>query len=286
MPPHRACAGFTILELAVALFLLALLFGSVFVPLEVQVDTRKIEQTGQLLDRAREALLGFAATHGYFPCPADAASSGQEAAGSEHATGVCPTYHGFLPAAALGLPVPDANGYARDAWGTAANRMRYAVTSQRVGAPDNTNTFTRVNGMRAAGISNLGDAALSLFSCVRQRQRRERRFELRLRPDARIERARHDLVGRAERRDGRRQRRRSAEPQPERRQLRSHFREPPALERRGQRVRRHRGVDPHDHPHWAHGGGGSVAVAGVAESACIVGPLPTAEAASCNLKLL
>jgi len=162
-PPHRACTGFTIFELAVALFLLALLFGSVFVPLEMQVDTRKVEQTGQLLDKAREALLGYAATHGYFPCPADAASSGQEAAGSEHATGVCPAYHGFLPAAALGLPAPDANGYALDAWGTAANRIRYAVTSQRVGSPGNTNAFTRVNGMRAAGISNLSDATLSLF---------------------------------------------------------------------------------------------------------------------------
>lgn len=132
-------------------------------PLQAQVDVRKVDQTEQLLDQAREALLGFAALHGYLPCPADAASRGHEAAGSDHSTGVCPIYHGFLPGALLGLPASDANGYALDGWGTAANRIRYAVTSQRVGPASNANAFTRVNGMRAAGISSLSDAALSLF---------------------------------------------------------------------------------------------------------------------------
>ena len=32
-----------------------------------------------------------------------------------------------------------------------------------MGAADNANAFTRVNGMRAAGIANLSDPALSLF---------------------------------------------------------------------------------------------------------------------------
>jgi type II secretory pathway pseudopilin PulG len=163
MATRRACAGFTIFELAIALFLMALLVGSVFMPLEAQVDTRKVELTEQLLEKAREALLGYAATHGYFPCPADVTSSGQEAAGSDHATGVCPAYHGFLPAAALGLPASDANGYALDGWGGASNRIRYAVASQGVGPASNEHAFTRANGMRAAGISNLSDAALSLF---------------------------------------------------------------------------------------------------------------------------
>lgn len=158
---ERLCTGFTIVELAVALFLLALVFGGVFVPLNAQVESRKIAETGQVLDKATEALLGYAATRGYFPCPADATSSGQEAAGSDHATGECPAYHGFLPAAALGLPGTDASGYALDGWATPANRIRYAVARQGPGGANN--TFTRVNGMRAAGISSLTNAALSLL---------------------------------------------------------------------------------------------------------------------------
>jgi type II secretory pathway pseudopilin PulG len=155
--------GFSIIEAAVALFLLTLLFGTVFIPLETQVDTRKVENTERVLREAREALLGYAAARGYFPCPADASSGGREPPGSNHATGACPTYYGFLPAAELGLNASDGHGYAADAWGTDANRIRYAVSSQTVALAGNANAFTRVNGMRAAGIAALGDSSLSLF---------------------------------------------------------------------------------------------------------------------------
>lgn len=160
---RASAGGFSIVELAFALFLIALLFGSVFVPLQTQIDARKVEETQLMLDRAREALLGFAVAHGYFPCPADGAADGRESAGSDHATGRCPAYYGFLPAATLGLPVGDAQGYAVDAWGIAANRIRYAVASYGVGPSGNAHAFTRVNGMRAAGIASMSDPALSLF---------------------------------------------------------------------------------------------------------------------------
>ena len=159
----RSAAGFTIIELAVALFLIALLFGSLFVPLQTQVETRKIEETEQVLERAREALLGYAVAHGRFPCPADGGSAGREPSGTDPVTGACPAHHGLLPAAALGLAASDGHGYAVDGWGTAANRIRYAVGNQTVGPAANTHAFTRVNGMRAAGIGNMSDPALSLL---------------------------------------------------------------------------------------------------------------------------
>lgn len=155
--------GFTILELAVALLLLGLLFGTIVVPLQHQVENRKIEETAIILDKAREALLGFAAANGHFPCPADGSGTGSEPVGTDHATGTCSVQHGFLPGAALGLQYSDAQGYAVDAWGGAANRIRYAVTAQAVGLAANTNAFTRVNGIRTAGIAALADPALSLF---------------------------------------------------------------------------------------------------------------------------
>ena len=156
-----AARGFTMLELAVALFLLALLFGSIFMPLQQQLDSRRTEATELVLYKAREALLGYVAANGYFPCPADDTQGGIEAAGTDHATGRCPSYHGFLPGAALGLQPTDAQGYAIDAWSAGSSRIRYAVAEYGVAALQN--PFTRVNGMRTAGVSSLADPALSLF---------------------------------------------------------------------------------------------------------------------------
>lgn len=155
--------GFTIFEIAVALFIIGLLFGSIFMPLQTQVHSRKVEQTEELLGEAREALLGYAAAYGHFPCPADATSAGREPPGTDHVTGACPTYHGFLPAATLGFRASDGQGYASDGWGMTANRIRYAVSSQTIGGSGNTNALTRIHGMRTAGIAELGNPALSLF---------------------------------------------------------------------------------------------------------------------------
>lgn len=157
------------IELAVAIVIIALLLGGILVPLQTQVESRKFDETQKILDQARDALLGYAAGYGYFPCPASATSNGQEAAGTDHTTGACPAvvtgtnlYHGFLPAARLGFAPTDANGYALDAWGLTANRIRYAVSSQTVNAI--TNPFTRTNGMRNAGMANITNVAL-LYVC-------------------------------------------------------------------------------------------------------------------------
>jgi prepilin-type N-terminal cleavage/methylation domain-containing protein len=159
--PRAGCEGFTLLELAVALLLMGLLFGSMFMPIQQQLESRRTEATSQLLRQAREALLGYAAANGYFPCPSDAASGGREPPASDHATGSCPAYFGWLPGAALGLPATDAQGYAVDGWPGSANRIRYAVAKDTVGAV--ASPFTRINGMRTATIASLADSALSLF---------------------------------------------------------------------------------------------------------------------------
>jgi prepilin-type N-terminal cleavage/methylation domain-containing protein len=157
----RRHAGFTLIELAVALFLMALIFGGIAMPLQARVEMRKTEETQRILDAARTALLGYATANGYLPCPADESSVGQEAAGTNHETGHCPTYFGFLPAAALGMDVSESRGYAVDAWGGSGNRIRYAVAPYSVG--EVTNAVTRVNGVRAAGVVRLSDPSLSLF---------------------------------------------------------------------------------------------------------------------------
>jgi len=110
-------SGFSFLELAVAMFILTLLLGSILVPLATQVEQRQISETQRIMDQARDALLGHAVAFGYLPC-ADTNNDGLEDVTGTVCTGLSAGIaHGSLPWRTLGLA-------ASDAWG---NRIRYAV---------------------------------------------------------------------------------------------------------------------------------------------------------------
>jgi prepilin-type N-terminal cleavage/methylation domain-containing protein len=99
--------GFTLVEMAIGILVIALLLGSILVPLSTQVEQRKISETQKALDEIREALLGFALTQGYLPCPAVSATNGAE---GSRTNGVCDNRMGFVPWGALGSPKLDAWG--------------------------------------------------------------------------------------------------------------------------------------------------------------------------------
>jgi type II secretory pathway pseudopilin PulG len=155
-------AGFTLIEQAVSLTVIALLLGSVMVPLKTQISNRKVDETQRMIELAQEMLLSFATANGYFPCPASASSNGQEPAGTDHAVGNCPVWQGFLPAALLGYKPTDSEGFAVDAWDDTRNRIRYAVSSSTIGGVER--ALTRVNGMRMAPIAAIGATPL-LYIC-------------------------------------------------------------------------------------------------------------------------
>ena len=155
---RRTSAGFTLLEQAVSLSVIALLLGSIMIPLQTQIENRKIDETKRMLEVAQELLLGFAAAHGYLPCPATLSSAGQEPQGSDHITGGCPVWHGFLPAALLGYRPVDAGGYALDAWEGTSNRIRYAVANTAVGGV--TQALTRANGLRSVSLASFAATPL------------------------------------------------------------------------------------------------------------------------------
>ncbi|MGH8633970.1 MAG: type II secretion system protein [Burkholderiales bacterium] len=167
---RRIPRGFTLVEIAIAIFIITILLGSILVPLTTQVENRNYDNTQRMLDQAREALLGYAAAYGYFPCPASASSNGAQATGAGYpGSGTCHAlvtfanaYIGFLPAATLGFTPVDSNGYAVDAWGLTQNRIRYAVSSTTVNAI--TNPFTKTNGIKNAGMANITNTAL-LYVC-------------------------------------------------------------------------------------------------------------------------
>jgi prepilin-type N-terminal cleavage/methylation domain-containing protein len=159
MDARRSTRGFTLIEQAVVLSVIALLLGSILVPLQTRIENRKIEETRRTIELAQEMLLGFAAANGYFPCPADAASNGNEAHGADRLTGKCPVAHGYLPAALLGFKPHDAQGFGVDAWGDrTSNRIRYAVSTRTIGGVPN--ALTRLNGLRSVPINSLGHMPL------------------------------------------------------------------------------------------------------------------------------
>ncbi len=111
-PPYAA--GFTLIELAVSMFIIALLLGSIVVPLATQLEQRKISDTRKALDEIREALIGFALIYGRLPCPDtdnDPASAGY---GEEEATcSANSAAEGYLPWKTLGVASLDAFGTPR-----------------------------------------------------------------------------------------------------------------------------------------------------------------------------
>lgn len=151
-------SGFSLIEMAVVLFIVVLLLGSLLVPFATQVEQRRIAETQKTLEEIKEALIGYALSHRstgaatpnqpYLPCP-DADNDGEEDA--RNALGNCPVAEGNLPWATLGTTPTDA-------WG---NRFHYRVTDEF------SNSFTGF-GLAATGnlrVCDLAPTAAAPASC-------------------------------------------------------------------------------------------------------------------------
>ena len=114
----RKARGFTLIELAVVIAIVALLLGALLVPLATQIQGRNIKETREGLAVVKEALHGFAMSQGRLPCP----DTSNPPDGSEDAPcgNIPQSAEGFLPYLDLGVP-------GTDAWGRV---FRYAVTSE------------------------------------------------------------------------------------------------------------------------------------------------------------
>ena len=119
----REASGFTLIELAIVLFILTLMLSGLLIPLATQVDQRNISDTQKNLDEIRDALIGYAASHTppHLPCPdvtsGAGANDGQEDFNA--ATGACTAQEGNIPWVTLGVAPSDS-------WG---NRIHYSVSA-------------------------------------------------------------------------------------------------------------------------------------------------------------
>lgn len=117
---YKPNSGFTLIELAIVLFIVTLLLGGVLTPLGQQISERQIGETRRAMEAARIALVGYALRQadqaGPLPCPDVRDTDGLE---DRLGDGKCAAFSGNLPWKTLGL----AEG---DAWG---NRLGYAVAA-------------------------------------------------------------------------------------------------------------------------------------------------------------
>jgi prepilin-type N-terminal cleavage/methylation domain-containing protein len=107
--------GFTLVELAVVVAVIALLLGSLLIPLTTQVEQRNVSQTDQQLEDIRQALIGFAMVNGRLPRPSSPTTNGVEVAADCASQAQCT---GFVPWVTLGVSQTDA-------WG---KQFRYSVS--------------------------------------------------------------------------------------------------------------------------------------------------------------
>ncbi len=136
--------GFTLVEIAIALLIIALLLGIVLVPLQSQLSQRQIAETQNALGYINEALVGFALANGYLPCPDKTTSAGAGTAndGQEDSNGgTCVVNEGNVPWVTLGTP-------STDTW---SNFFHYRVTpafAQR--SPQNPFTLSSTGSLTVA----------------------------------------------------------------------------------------------------------------------------------------
>ena len=107
--------GFTLIELAMVLFIIGLLLVGLLSPLAVKVEQEERATTQARLDDIREALIGFALGNRRLPCP-DTDGDGVENPAAPAAS--CTSDAGTLPWVTLGVEQ-------LDAWG---NPFLYRVT--------------------------------------------------------------------------------------------------------------------------------------------------------------
>lgn len=172
---HQGSRGFSLIEIALVLVIIGLALGGIVAALGPQLDNKNVRDTQDRIKEASEAIMAFAMVNRRLPCPAAAASGGQEqwctnalgaacgaiitapAAAPPHGRCANPN-NGFVPAGTLGLGERGVNGLTQDAW---AFGLRYAVSQTTYDGTANYDSLTcsaaapcfpltQVNGIRNA----------------------------------------------------------------------------------------------------------------------------------------
>lgn len=113
---RRESSGFSLVEMAIVLAIVALLLGGLLPTISGQMEQQHRNETSKYLDEVRDALLGYAVANGRLPCP-DTNGDGTENA---PCTSTATQQFGTLPYNNLGVGNKDAYG----------KELVYAVTKE------------------------------------------------------------------------------------------------------------------------------------------------------------
>jgi prepilin-type N-terminal cleavage/methylation domain-containing protein len=165
-PSRRRTLGFTLVELAIVMAIVAFLLAGLMFTLSAQTEQRNNEDTRRRLELARELVVAFTIVNGRLPCPARSTSAGAEV--RDTTTGNCISggvqdfyggtlssgaIGGLLPAQTIGFQQVDSDGFAVDAW---QNRIRYAVArtiTGCTGTPVGPPYFVHAANLKSNGIA-------------------------------------------------------------------------------------------------------------------------------------
>ena len=121
----RANYGFSLVEMAIVLMIVALLLGGLLPTVTSQLEQQHNNATSKQLAEIKEALIGYALINGRLPRPATSATDGAERAAICTGATAISDCAGFIPWATLGISK-------LDSWGKI---IRYSVTPNFANAP-------------------------------------------------------------------------------------------------------------------------------------------------------
>ena len=111
--------GFTLVEMAIVLAIVALILGGLLPTISGQVEQRHRQETLKQLDDIQQALIGYAIVNGKLPCPADPTIATGSVNAGVAPVAPCPLTTGVIPWTTLGTSE-------MDSWG---HRFTYAVSA-------------------------------------------------------------------------------------------------------------------------------------------------------------
>jgi prepilin-type N-terminal cleavage/methylation domain-containing protein len=139
--PEQTQSGFTLVEMAMVLFIVTLLLTGLVPTITSQMEQQRTNETRKQMAEIRDALIGYALIYGRLPCSADPTKiTGQSGFGTERTSCSAGTAWGVVPWATLGTSETDA-------WG---NHFTYNVTHTFADATNGTGVGTCAT---TAGIS-------------------------------------------------------------------------------------------------------------------------------------
>lgn len=109
----RENRGFSLVEMAIVLAIVALLMAGLLPTISGQIEQSRRTETRKLLDEIQQALVGYAIINGKLPCPTTTTDPANASYGLADANCQNPAAEGYLPWKTLGVAETDAWGSKR-----------------------------------------------------------------------------------------------------------------------------------------------------------------------------